>query len=91
MSAAGKTYAFLAGAGLGIFMAFYLVLSGDNSTGIGQAIVQIESPVMIIAHWIFGKVGMELSLILHLGFWFLFGGLLFLGVGVLLSKRISSD
>ncbi len=91
MSVLVKIIGFMVGAPIGIWLALYMVIAGNGRKGIGRAIVIIELPVMLVARCIFGPVGIGLYTILHLGFWFLCGGLSGLGIAVLLCKLAGID
>jgi hypothetical protein len=89
MSILKKVLIFCFGIPFGIYIAFYLVVAGSNRTVFGRVTGFIETPFLWIAQSLYPAGSGQASgcfMILHLCFWGLLGGLLFLGVAVLLSK-----
>ena len=91
MSIAKKFIGFCIGAAIGICIAIYFVIAGNDQEGFGRAVLLAERPVLIVAQWLFGKLTFGVAMVSHFGFFIVVGGLLGLGVVTLFSKITSDD
>jgi len=91
MSIAKKIIGCCIGAAIGIWIAIYLVIAGNDQEGFGRAVLLAERPFLIVSQWLFGKLTFGVAMVVHFGFFIAVGGLLGLGVVALFSKITGED
>ena len=90
MNILGKFLIFCLGVPIGIYIAFYIVIAGEDEKGIGRVAAFIEAPLFWISQTLSppnsGGGAAGCFMLLHFSFWGVLGGLFLLGVVTLKSK-----
>jgi len=82
-------FAFCLGGMVGLYLAIYLVIAGDETKGIGLFIVSIEKPFLLVAHWLVGEVNIQAYMIMHTSLCVVLGGLTMTGIASIAARLIN--